>query len=239
MSRSRAEKPFATEAAMCAVFLGALPQGWTPYAETAGWDILLVRDDGLQIGVQAKLKLNAEVFSQALEDGHSYQVTRSGPDCRAVMVPYSETGAFGRLAAYIGVTIIHVRGVRRFQPELPKLGKDYWGEQWFEQAPAKRHKLPEYVPDVAAGASAPMQLTDWKISAIKLLHTLEVRGFVTREDFKHYGLDHRRWVPSGWLTCKGGRYFAAGHPDLKAQHPRVYAEIVADAEKWMRKDLVA
>src|SRR6185312_7545021 len=58
---------FDTEAAMCAAFSEwAQGQGWTPYAETAGFDILLVHGDGTQIGVQAKLRFNTAVLAQIL-----------------------------------------------------------------------------------------------------------------------------------------------------------------------------
>ena len=101
-------KPFATEADLCARFLAALDKGWTAYAETAGWDILLVRDaDGFQIGIEAKLKMNTHVINQAIE--HSvYWVDHAGPDCRAIMIPEGE-GGFDQIAAYIGITVIRVR----------------------------------------------------------------------------------------------------------------------------------
>lgn len=62
-------KPFPTEAALCAAFIAAIDKrAWTPYAETAGWDILLVRKvDGFQIGVQAKLVFNLDVVNQAID----------------------------------------------------------------------------------------------------------------------------------------------------------------------------
>lgn len=241
MARAVREKPFTNEVALCARFLAAIGDGWTAYPETAGWDILLVRkDDGFQIGIEAKLKLNAEVISQALEEGGSWWVTSPGPDCRAVLVPDSAAGGFHKIAAYIGFTIIQVRHGpaygRPFSPSLPRPGDRFGGNEWFECAPAQRHKLPEYVPDVAAGASAPRQLTTWKIAAIKIAVTLEKRSFVTRHDFKVIGIDHRRWIAAeyGWLRVDNGRYVAGPRlPDFKAQHPRVWEEIAADADKWM------
>ena len=54
---------FAKESDLCAAFLASLPEGWTAYPETAGFDILLGREvDGFQIGIQAKLRLNAKVI---------------------------------------------------------------------------------------------------------------------------------------------------------------------------------
>lgn len=242
MPKTAKPKPFATEAALCARFLAAVPPEWTAYAETAGWDILLVRNaDGFQIGIQAKLKLNAHVVAQTIEEGHSHSAESAGPDCRAVLVPEDDAGPFDVIAGYVGFTIVRVRapgGIAAraaFRPPLPS-ARDMWGERWFECAPAKRHVLPEYVPDVVAGSSAPVQLTKWKISAIKIAVTLERRGFLTRADFKHHGIDYRRFIARdfGWLTVQDGHYVRGpSFPDFKRQHPRAYGEIAADHIKWM------
>lgn len=240
-------KSFATEADLCRCFLAATGPDWTPYAETCNWDILLVRKvDGFQIGIQAKLKLNTHVIAQTIEDGRCYSAERAGPDCRAVLVPDEETGHFDLIAGYIGFTIIRVSSPDRdvvrfgrvspFRPYLPKSDGHGRGVEWFECAPAKRHALPEYVPDVTAGSSAPLQLTAWKISAIKIAVTLDQRGYLTRADFKHHGIDYRRFIAReyGWLIVEDGRYLRGDRfPDFKAQHPRVYGEIVADSAKWM------
>jgi hypothetical protein len=235
------EKPFATEVDLCARFLSALPEGWTPYAETAGWDILLVRDrDQLQIGIEAKLKFNLQVICQALEEhGGGWWATLEGPDCRAVLIPEGEPG-IGRVADYIGLTVIRVRtpqaslyGVPVFSPDLPG-GNSCNDGRWHEWAPAKRCQLPDYVPDVRAGDSAPVQLTDWKIKALKIAATLELRGYVTRHDFNVHRLDHRRWMaPNSWLVRDGDRYVAGSMPNFKGQHPKVYAEILAEADQWL------
>jgi hypothetical protein len=234
-------KLFATEVDLCAAFIAALPKGWTSYAETAGWDILLSRDvDGFQIGIQAKLKCNARVLNQAIEEsGSPWAVMNSGPDCRAVLVPDGESD-LGAIASYIGVTVIRMRAKggwsgSMFLPQLPTSPDDaIRSGDWHEWAPACRHKLPEYVPDVAAGAPAPVQLTKWKIGAIKIAVTMELRGWVDRADFKAHGIDPRRWLPpNGWLTTCGGRFTPCRMPDFRAMHPTVYEQIKADAEKWM------
>lgn len=246
------DKHFATEAEMCAAFIAKIGDSWTSYAETSGWDILLVRNaDGFQIGIQAKLTLNAHVLTQALESSGLWDLT--GPDCRALLVPEFEGVGFKTIADYIGLTVITLRKmswgragetVWAISPDLPT--PDYrWSEDWFEWAPSKRHELPEYVPDVPAGAPAPLQLTAWKIAALKIVAILERRGYVTRADFVHVGIDHRRWMPSGacWLIGNnGGRGpgLIAGPklPDFKGQHPTVFGQIEADAEKWMPADLL-
>ncbi|MHC2250992.1 hypothetical protein ACVILK_000684 [Bradyrhizobium embrapense] len=250
-------KPFATEVALCKRFISSLPEGWTAYPETCGWDILLVRNaDGFQIGVEAKLRLNTDVISQALEEYGAFYADHPGPDCRAVLVPADSQGGFDRICRYIGLTIIYVRSEAEMKPTSayanrpskvfePGLPGDRHGineKEWYEWAPAKRHPLPDYVPDVDAGAPSPVQLTSWKIAAIKIAIILEKRGFLVRADFKHVNIDHRRWLPSGagWLVLDGGVYRASmGFPNFKAQHPRVYDEIAADFDHWKPADPLA
>jgi hypothetical protein len=245
------EKHFALESDMCRAFIDNLPKGWTAYAETGGWDILLSRDsDGFQIGIQAKLKFNAAVVTQALESS-AYCADQAGPDCRAILIPSNEQG-FDTICAYLGLMVIAIGpqahwgeknkliNTYRFNPDLPTLQHSY--PQWHEWLPTKRHKLPDYVPDVTAGSAAPLQLTEWKINAIKMCILLARRGYLTRADFKHVRIDHRRWLPGGqrWLViADGGRCYKAGPrlPDLKAVHPRNWAEIEADYEKWAPPEL--
>lgn len=235
--KQKKQSMFAAEADLCAAFIAALPRGWTAFAETANWDILLVRDeDGFQIGVQAKLRLNVEVLDQALEESGRYHAERPGPDCRAVLVPADAPGRLGRICAYAGLTVITVsasdRRTRRpeFYPRLPK--RDDWSDDWHELAPARRHALPEYVPDVRAGSSAPLQLTEWKIKALKIVALIEEYGIISRRDFAHLRLDHRRWLAAGWLRVTKEGYVADAPPDFKAQHPIVYQQIKADIDKW-------
>lgn len=240
----RKTPPFATEVALCERFLAAVGPRWTAYAETAGWDILLARDlDGFQIGIQAKLKLNVDVITQAPDEWGVWAVDRPGPDCRAVMVPEGAAGGCGRIADHVGLTVITVAGARPnyvrgpvFWPQLPEIDTEYRDDHWHEQAPWRRHQLPDYIPDVAAGARSPIQLTKWKIAAIKIAVTMERRGFVTRADFKQHRIDHRRWLApeNGWLVVAEGRYTAgARFPNLKAQHPKVYEQIAAESAKWL------
>jgi len=243
-------KPFATEAALCAAFIAdATRDGkWTAYAETGGFDILLVRPkDGLQIGIQAKLVLNARVLEQSLPDWYSHGTT--GPDCRAVLVPDGCGGGLSTVCDYLGLTVIQQRApssrsphATRFRPELPARPNDwdYWAmKRWHQWCPNNRIKLPEYVPDVAAGAAAPLQLTDWKIKAIKLAVLLEHRP-VQRSDFRSLGISPTRWTDRhhGWLRATPVGYVATPHmPKFAREHPVNYRQIKADVGVW-GKDLL-
>lgn len=241
-------RAFTSETDLCSRFITALnADDWTAYAETGGWDILLVRKvDGFQIGVQAKLRFTPEVITQCL-DSSAWRVDKAGPDCRAVLVPAKGVQHhLGVICDYIGVTVIQVESPHRdgadgrvaFRPQLPKF-RGHENGDWIEIAPAKRIKLPEYVPDVPAGASAPLQLTDWKIKAIKIAITLQKRGRLTRKDFAHLMIDHRLWIAPerSWLVVSDGVFMAGTKmPNFKKMHPKVYAEIAANADAWIFKE---
>ena len=233
---------FATEADLCAAFMAdAKRHSWTPYPETAGWDILLVRNsDGCQIGIQAKLKLNAKVLCQAVAPEHPW--ADRGPDYRAVLVPDGENMELGVLAPYCAITVITMRaktGYNRqdFYPELPKEDQRGWlTDPWHELLPQHRHVLPEYVPQVAAGMPAPIQLTDWKIRAIRLSILLEHTGYLTRADFRDKGVDIRRWISGQWITPSNGAFVAGPHfPRFRVGHPADWEAIAADTAKWSRQ----
>ena len=246
---------FKSESDLCAAFIEALPDGWTSYPETAGFDILLVADDGFQIGIEAKMRTNAKVISQAVES--LSDCCLPGPDCRAILVPAGKVGSFRGICRLLAITVIEcgrrediwLRNVKpgpwAFMPRLPsETGRNSYSAErdWHQWCPVKRCPVPDYVPDVVAGVPAPLRLTAWKIKAIKILILLERRGFVTRHDFKALGFDPRRWiVPAyGWLTTQRRGVYVAGPnlPDLRRAHPTNYPEIEADFEKWAPLDML-
>ena len=244
---------FASEAEMCASFIEqATAAGrrrrsaeWIAYNETAGWDILLVRaTDGFQIGIQAKLRLSMAVIAQAIEDESRWDWANEygGPDCRAILVPgYATENGATAITAYLGLTVIKVHKEERgrllsFSPSLPDETWDHTTKQWHERSPLKRCELPEYVPDVAAGMSGPVKLTDWKLRALRMMVLLEERP-VTRADFKALRIDPSRWMAAGygWLVrAPDAPGFVPGPrlPDFRAQHPVVYEQVKADRAKW-------
>ena len=244
MTKMKAQPLFAKEADLCTAFASiAEREGlWTCYAEWAGWDILAVRrSDGFQVGIEAKLKLNPTVLAQALDGDCSRHPAAEGPDCRAVLVPPDAGNTLDPVCAYIGITVLRLRRAWgdhfEINPGMPRERTFTPDEGWHEWMPTRRHALPDYVPDVVAGSAAPTQLTKWKIAAMKMAILLDERP-VVRADFKHLGLDHRRWYAAGagWLKVAplgGGCIAGARLPDFKAQHPRNYEEIKADRLKWM------
>lgn len=232
---------FAKETDLCAAFIAELPDTWTAYPETGGFDILLSRaTDGFQIGIEAKLKLNAKVALQAAEYFGYHYVDRPGPDCRAVLVPEGYNRDLAAICRLLCITTIVVRPKRPYvicspiHPRLPEIGDSYWNDDWHECAPAKRIELPDWIPDVSAGDSAPVALTDWKVRAIKIVITLQRRGYVTRSDFAFFKISMSRWTQGRWLVKHPGGGWTAGPylPDFRAQHPVNFPQIDADFEKW-------
>lgn len=236
---------FATEADLCAAFIawaaretgragGRAPTpAWTAYAETAGWDILLVAADGTQIGIQAKQRFNMKVLQQAVPP--TWEAWRdSGPDYRAVLVPARDPDA-ANLCAALGLMMFASTATWRDETEFsPGLNFEHYDGGWHWWSPRTRCALPDFVPDVVAGASGPVQLTKWKVQALRLIARLEIRGHVTRADFRILGMDPRRWLgPQGWLLSdplRPGEFTRAPNLDFDQQHPTVYAQVLAETQ---------
>lgn len=243
----KSEPRYATEVALCADFLewvkresgaergkGNVPV-WTAYAETAGWDILLVAEDGTQIGVQAKLKFNMKVLCQTVPDDWGGW-SEVGPDFRAILVPEHDS-SHEKLCGALGVMMFwsHRASEGRpasFSPDLDlKVGRGY--PNWHSWNPKKRCPLPDYVPDVIAGDSGPRQLTHWKVNALRVMAILEIQGFITRPEFRLIGIDARAWTgPAAWLKAGAEPgHFVRGSAAFDKQHPTVYAQVLADMRK--------
>lgn len=231
---------FSTEADLVAAFCAGLgkhpyPKHWTPYHETAGFDLLLVENEtGIQVGLEAKLKFNLQVMVQALPESDWRQ---DGPDYRGIIVPRGEvqhhiTG----IAQRLGLGVISVSaGTGTEYWNLPDEQRPYEQGAWHPWLPTRRCVLPSYVPDVVGGKPAPVQLTEWKINAIKLLILLDRRGFVTRADMKALRLSQTTWTqPGGYLMPQDGHYVrGARTPDFRLQHPTNWEQIAADFDAWV------
>lgn len=231
--------PYATEAELVADFLAQLSENqrreWTAYPETAGWDLLLVKSSGEQLGIEAKLSLNAKVIDQSLSG--SAEHWQSGPDFRAVLVPADKCQAhLARICSAIGVAIITVRRADFRVGRWHQLPEELtYGHKWANWLPEKRCPVPAYVPDVKAGHASPVALTPWKIKAIKLMVLLDRNGAVHRSDMSALGISPTRWTDrfNGFLAATPNGYVRhAATPDYRKQHPRNYAEIEADFAQW-------
>jgi hypothetical protein len=229
MRRNRPAQ-YETEAQLCATFMHwAKNQGWTSYAETEGWDILLVAPDGTQIGVQAKMKFNMKVIIQAIPNRWDAW-KKHGPDFRSLLLPMHD-GDADNVCGALGLVAFYPSYPKEcFSPSLDASNERLW-HFW---NPEQRHPLPEFVPDVAAGVSSPVQLTKWKIGALRITAVLNLRGYVTREDFRRYGIDPRRWIgPGGWLDFgkEKGVYVRGESLKFDTQHPTVFQQVLEEVKK--------
>ncbi|WP_033834781.1 hypothetical protein [Stenotrophomonas maltophilia] len=250
---------FPTEAALCTCLIDCLTEagGWEIYPETAGFDILAVwKATGHQLGIEAKLQLNAKVADQILP-AHWSNSDQRGPDFRAVLVPCTTAANYGiaRMLDALGVQVlvpdscvsrwnpqpgekiqreVHRHGLHQHAPWDTAGGalREWWGATaWFDWNPTRRCELPEFVPKVAAGVPAPIQLTPWKVGALKVLADLELDGFTTAKGVRAHGVDPRRFCASdGWLKQLGEGKWARGRlPAFEDQHPEAYAQVLAQA----------
>lgn len=254
MKAAQIKALYPSEAALCARLIECLSStgGWVIYPETAGFDILAVwKDTGHQLGIEAKLQLNAKVADQILPR-HWSGACGTGPDFRAVLVPCTSEANYGiaRMLDLLGVQVLVPDTFTRYQPQPGEqiqraihradlrsiapwdiCGGEIreWGQPaWFDWNPAERCELPEIVPLVAAGVPAPIRLTPWKIGALKVLADIELDGFTTAKDVRAHGIDPRRFCASdGWLHQLGDGKWARGSiPAFDQQHPEAYAEVL-------------
>lgn len=261
MKTKRSNYKFTSEEALCDAFLDTVPDTWQAYPETGGYDLVLVhKETGLQIAIEAKLRLNPKVLRQVLPS--SFMSADIGPDARAVLVSEaSEDMEF--LARHTGVTVIRLHKLdpgarRRFLdgndgaewqsfPKLPvaKSGKQYVSvyerDRWFDLSPMHRIPLPEYIPQVKAGRPSPLILSDWKISSMKMIYWLEKNGSVTRQNFRNLRLNATFWMDHKHLQQgpnRGewvpGRQFDRQKSKLTAAHPEAWASIQEDYPKWSK-----
>jgi hypothetical protein len=243
----REKRPtFPSEAALCESFAAsARADGWTVYPETSGWDLLLVKD-GVQVGVQAKLRPNLDVLAQAIGDGWA----TAGPHYAAVLVPGDiRRDSFERVAKACGLIVIEPRWGRA-KPNAD--GTAALVASWarfanlLERATPLHFDAPAWtppdVPDLPAGVPCPVQLTAWKYQALRLLARIEVRGYATGADFKEIGLSRSRWyhdwlVPVGdhrpmrWVRAPGVRL-------ADAQHPAEFAALVETTRAAFARDAI-
>jgi len=238
-ARATAAKTWPTEGALCDQFASeARAQGFRVHAETSGWDLLLVDADGGQVGIQAKLRPNVEVLAQAL--GHGGRPC-PGPDHHAVLVPLAAfTPAFAIVARELRLVILDAEAI---------LVGDRWDGRKLsivdalERAPIWEHTERAWVPELevhalGGGRAGPVQLTPWKIAALKLCRILRRRGYLTRADFAQHKVSVTWWVqgPTAVLTAKRigkqSRYVPSGNGVMPDQR---WPEVSAALDRHLRE----
>ncbi len=238
-----------SEQELCAAFIREFNKqpGWVCYPETAGFDVLVVHEDGWQIGVEAKLKLNAKVADQVLPAIWDDQYGYPGPDYRMVIVGSITEANLGiaKMLDMLGVSVLSPRATTEYQGGQFVDGWTFDLRSWltdrycrnlaFDWNPAQRCEVPCVVPDVPAGVPAPLRLTPWKERALKVIATLRRQGFITVKQIAEHGISASVWTrgPSPWLVkgIERGQWIAGDKlPAFDLQHPEAYAKIAAMLE---------
>lgn len=202
---------------MCAEFQRIMKdRGWRVFPETSGFDILLVAtggarwhstwdqvmNEGLQVGVEAKLRPNIKVLYQSLP---MRQGQRSGPDFHMVLTP-THSSEFVMVAARLGILVASITPEMRFRRE-----RDLRMPPLFPFARCL-YEEPCWVPGVevemSAGAASPRTLSPWKLKAVRFCIEAEKRDFVTASDFAEAGLSASLFVRQRWFVACGkiGRF---------------------------------
>lgn len=169
--------------------------GGIVYAETAGFDMLIVGPEGLQIGVEAKLRANVDVLAQALNgDKWPGRPNHVGPDYRAVLVPKAKP-AFREVASAAHVWVFDLaKATRDANRDVLHFDMMFFGdpESYVHRHYLWQYNRPCWVPPtdfgVPAGVPSPRSVTPWKIGAVRLCMLLREQGFVTSRDFRDCGI---------------------------------------------------
>ncbi len=233
---------FTTEVELCAAFIAWVGRERPEvkcYAEWAGWDILLAYPEGWQIGIQAKLRLNAEVVLQAAPD--QYYGRDFGPDFRAILVP--DRNGWAQVASRLGLIAFSAHHGRYdkdgwdFAPDLRPYGSRQWptvDAEWLDWNPAARHALPPTATDSVAGSSAPVTLTPWKLRALAVLAELSAKGTITTKRMRALGVNPSRWTQYLWLMPgekRGDWVRGEKCPRFDEQHPSAYTLALENARR--------
>lgn len=233
---ARARAAYRSEGELCDAFTAeARREGYVVHAETSGWDLLLVDRDGLQVGVQAKLRPNCDVLAQALLGS----ADAPGPDVHAVLVPVPSP-AFVAVAEELRLVIFTAADASPLSmsvsPAIRRITeRDTWSpiRVTLERAQLWQHTrrawtAPVEILGMGGGRPGPRQITPWKIAAVRLCRLLRARGHLLREDFNAARVSITWWITgpravlrSERIDSRRSRYVPTGEPLPDERWPEV------------------
>ena len=189
----RPRPKFATEGELCDGFAGhARSDGWTVYPECGGWDLLLVRD-GIQYGIEAKLRCNLEVVAQVRKSlrwsPHPHHV--------GVLVPFP-TPDLEHVCRALRVNVCNPRLLWDSEIEWVLRFREDWA-----RSPERLVDLPPVPVLSGGGRPSPKTMSGWRVAALRLIIRLRQRGHITGEDFKEFGVNRQRWLDGRWILRDG------------------------------------
>lgn len=249
---------FKSEADLCTLFIREFNEldGWTCYPEAGGFDVLVVHDDGRQIGVEAKLVLNAKVADQILPALSDDYHAAPGPDYRLVIVgKISDANAgIAKMLAMMGVLVLspythstpadYTFGLEHVLLEARNVVACYTSKYLFDWNPVERCPVPMVVGTLPAGVPAPRRLTPWKQAALRVLAQLRRQGSITSKQIADHGISVGYWTQSygekkAWLA-KGsvrGQWVETEHmPPFDKQHPEAYALVLQERANSLQRE---
>lgn len=260
-SRDVKPKPFAKESELCDLLMREFNavDGWVCYPEACGFDVLVVNRDGRQIGVQAKLSLNAKVADQILPGHGDDLYGRPGPDHRLVVVAKITNASAGiaKMLNRLGVKVLAPRESWQRTGYEHTLDIDFHllkheraahgtVEKMFDWFPAERCKPPAIVTQLPAGVPSPVMLTPWKECALRVVALMRLQGYVTVRQIAKLGIGTSAWTQPAstekpaWLAMgnRRGEWVETEHmPAFDKQHPELYEVVVRELQSEVVSDL--
>lgn len=216
MAKESVRHDFKVEADLCTLLSErAREQGWHVHPEIPGHDLLLVATPevktvnaraGDQIGVQAKLRPNFEVLTQAMPRTWG----NKGPHFHAVLVPVASK-EFDQVATRCGIVVMEATRRVWSQNENCWVRTRGIGHELRYLPPSMRHYYdsmewhPEVEILVPAGVKSPRTVTPWKVNAVRFCLEAVERGFITTDDFRKAGLSMTVWRQKNWIEPTGDR----------------------------------
>ncbi len=207
---------FKLESELCEYFIGiAKEYGWTIFPEQNDWDFIMVRN-GIQVGVQAKLKANKKVLTQCLP---RLLYNGNGPQYRAVLVGEHKgrslksrrenDNLFYTLAKHLKIIVFDASRTELltagFGYNLAKLSGNRYGYQLhlrhYHWKPSELEWLPDFVPTLPSGVPSPKTVSKYKMAMLELREIEKERGWLCLKDCKQIVKKYNtRWGPSGLLS---------------------------------------
>ncbi len=211
------------ESSLCLHFFHeALLRGWRciPEYPRSRFDILLIAEEwvstegaspGTQIGVQAKMGLNASLMKQ-LEKPVRYEMRWNNPDYIVGLVPQVRPNSSSKKK----LASLDMWGVGLFTAYDVFAGNEHEDTKYSVNLnnmlkAGTRHRFagrvppppPDY-PFTLPGSVGGQHWSPWKEKAINIVVKLTHRGgLFTLQDIKDGGIDPKRWIQKGWITLTG------------------------------------
>lgn len=239
-----------TEAELCAEFTKvARANGWEVYAETGGWDLLLVwtgdapvlvydsghRELELHNGPEegfsgSKLAAMEDEIELAPGDQWGIQAKLRGSfeviDQALVGVQWVERGRTQRMAAPDFRSVLVPSASAPFLHICSHLRLGVVTplitdvyRPTYRWTTRLQHTLPPIVPSWTGGAPSPKSLSHWRVQALKICARLRAGEILMRKDFKEYEINIKTFVQRHWILSTGHGQYVMNPMSLTTPDP--------------------